>query len=120
MIIINYYDILTSVINVNLVINNKTLPLKEANTFIKKLIGLCFKKNINFALRFKCNGIHTFFMFEDIDVILTDKNNNVLYTYKNFKRNRILLPKKNVYYTYELPANTIKTNTIKKLVINNH
>ncbi len=100
-----------------LIIDDKKIELKEASTFIKKLVGLCFKKNIDFALRFKCNGIHTFFMLENIDVILTDKNNNVLYIYKNFKRNRILFPKKNVYYTYELPANTIKSKKIKKLVI---
>lgn len=100
-----------------LIIDNKELTLKEANTFFKKLVGLCFKRNINFALKFKCNGIHTFFMLENIDVILTDKDNNILYIYKNLKRNRILLPKKNVYYTYELPVGTIKSEKLKKLVI---
>ena len=74
-----------------------------------------FKKNINYALKLKCTGIHTFFMFSNIDVILTDKNNNILKVYKNLKPNKIILPQKNVYYTYELPPNTIKNSKIKKI-----
>ncbi len=89
-------------------INDKSIPLRDANTLGKKIIGLMFKKNINYALRLRCNGIHTFFMREKIDVILTDKTNNVLFIYRNLNKNRIILPKKNVYYTYELPKNTIK------------
>ena len=96
-----------------IVIDNKKIPLKKADSLITKTIGLMFKKNIDYALRLKCNGIHTFFMFENIDVILTDKNNNVLYTYKNLKPNKLILPKKNVYYTYEIPSNTIKSDKVK-------
>lgn len=96
-----------------IVINNKKILLKKADSLITKTIGLMFKKNIDYALRLKCNGIHTFFMFENIDVILTDKNNNVLYTYKNLKPNKLILPKKNVYYTYEIPSNTIKSDKVK-------
>ena len=55
-----------------------------------------FKKNINYSLCFpKCNSIHTFFMFKNIDVIMTDKDYNILYMYKNLKPFRIVLPKKN-------------------------
>ena len=100
-----------------IIIENKEFELKDAEGFIGKLIGLAFKKDIDYVLRFRCNGIHTFCMREKIDVILTDKNNNVLYVYKNLKKNRIILPKKNVYYTYELPNNSIKDNKIKRIVI---
>ncbi len=99
-----------------LIVDNISIELKEANTFSKKLIGLMLKKNINYALRFRCNGIHTFFMKENIDVIICDKDNNILFIYKDLKKNRIILPKKNVYYTYELPSGTIKNN-IKKIEI---
>ena len=44
-------------------------------------------------------------MFQNIDVIMTDKTNKILYTYENIKPNRIILPKKNVYYTYEFSHN---------------
>ena len=57
----------------------------EAKTFIQKLKGLMFQKDFNYILKFKTNGIHTFFMKTNIDVILTDKNHKILYIYKKFK-----------------------------------
>lgn len=102
-----------------IIINNKKILLKEADTFFKKLIGLMLKKNIKYCLRFKCNGIHTFFMRENIDVILTDKDNKVLYTYISLKKNRIILPKKNVYYTYEFPSGSINKHINKIKITNN-
>ncbi len=84
------------------------MEIKNANTFLKKLKGLMFVKNFNYILKFKTNGIHTFFMKTNIDVVLTDKNNKILYIYENLKPNKIILPKKNVKYTYEMPAGTYK------------
>ena len=101
-----------------LIVGDKSIELKEAKSFKEKLIGLMFKKNITYALKFRCNGIHTFFMREKIDVIICDKNNKILYIYKDLKKNRIILPKKDAYYTYELPNGTIKGN-IKKIEIKN-
>ena len=40
-------------------------------------------------------------MKENIDVVMTDKNNNILFIKKNMKKNRIIFPKKGVYNTYE-------------------
>lgn len=85
------------------------ITIYEAKTFKERLLGLMFKKNIDYCLLFKnCNSIHTFFMKENIDVVMTDKNNKVIYIKKNMKKNRIILPKKDVYKTYEFPANFIK------------
>ena len=75
-----------------------------ANTFFKKLKGLMFTKDCNYIMKFKCNGIHTFFMKFNIDVILTDKNHQILYIYKNISPNKIILPKKGVKYTYEIKS----------------
>lgn len=66
--------------------------------------GICF---------IKTNSIHTFFMLQKIDVLMTDKLNNILYAYPNFPPNKIIMPKKDVYYTYELPLNTIKNKNNK-------
>lgn len=84
------------------------MKIKNADTFIKKLKGLMFIKNFDYILKFKTNGIHTFFMKTNIDVILTDKNNKILYIFKNIKPNKIILPKRKVKYTYEMPVNYIK------------
>lgn len=84
------------------------MKIKTADKFFEKLKGLMFIKNFNYILKLKCNGIHTFFMKTNIDVILTDKNNKILYIYRNVKPNRIILPKKNVTYTYETPVGCLK------------
>ncbi|MBQ2872480.1 MAG: DUF192 domain-containing protein [Bacilli bacterium] len=72
------------------------------------------KKKIDYALLFNnCNSIHTFFMKKNIDVIMCDKNNVILYYYNDLAKNRIILPKKNVNKTIELPVNffDIEKNT---------
>ena len=84
------------------------MEVKEAKTFFQKLKGLMFQKDFDYILKFKANGIHTFFMKKNIDVILTDKNNKILYIYKNLKPNKIIMPKKGVTYTYETPVNILK------------
>ena len=71
------------------------------------------KKKIDCALLFeKCNSIHTFFMKSNIDVIMCSKDNTILYYYNNVSKNKIILPKKNVNKTIELPVNyfNIKIN----------
>ena len=99
-------------------INKLNINIKICNKFHDRLFSLMFKKNINYGLCFpKCNSIHTFFMFENIDVIMTDKNYNILYIYKNLNPNKIILPKKNVYYTFELPINKFRFNINEKLKV---
>ena len=62
----------------------------EAISFKDRFIGLMGKKNINYCLVFpKCNSIHTFFMKEEIDVVMTDKNLKVVYIKKNMKKNLV-------------------------------
>ena len=83
--------------------------IKEANTFIKRLIGLMFKKNINQGLLFKnCRSIHTFFMFDRIDIVATDKSNKVIKMYKDVRPCKIIIAPKNTKNIYELPKNTLK------------
>jgi hypothetical protein len=35
---------------------------------------------------------------------MTDRNGKILYIFKNIKPWRVILPKKNIYYTYETPV----------------
>jgi len=97
---------------------NKELELIECKSFFSRFKGFMFKKNINNALVFnKCNSIHTFFMKENIDVIMCDKNNTVLYSYQDLKKNKVILPKKRVYKVYETPSKyfNIKINDVMKV-----
>lgn len=81
--------------------------IKYCTTFKDRLIGMSFtRKKTDYMYCFpRCNSVHTFFMFKNIDIIMTDKNKNILYYYQNVKPWRVFLPKKNVYYIYELDAN---------------
>ena len=55
-------------------------------------------------------------MSTNIDVIMTDKDDNVLYIFKDVKPWRVILPKRDVYNVYELPSGSIKNN-IKKVKV---
>lgn len=84
------------------------VEIKEANTFYKRLFGLMFKKNINYGLLFKnCRSIHTFFMKEEIDIIATDIDDNIIKIYKNIKPRRIIIAPIGTKNIYELPNNTL-------------
>ncbi len=88
------------------------MEVKEAKTFTQKLKGLMFQKKFDYILKFKTNSIHTFFMKTNIDVILTDKNGKIMYIYRNLKPNKIILPKKGVKYTFEMPVNYLNNKKI--------
>ncbi len=101
-----------------LIYNNKDISITNCNSFLSRLKGFMFQKNVDKALLFNnCNSIHTFFMKCNIDVIMCDKDNNIIYYYNNFKKNRIILPKKNVCKTIELPVNYFKIELKSKIRI---
>jgi len=79
-----------------------------ASNFKDKLLGLMFKKNINYSLLIKnCKSIHTFFMKENIDILLLDKNNKILDIKRNIKPNKIIIFKsKKRTNILEMPNNS--------------
>ena len=56
-------------------------------------------------------------MKENIDVILCDKDNTILYFYKDLGKNKIILPKKNVKKVFETPSNYFDIEIGKKMII---
>ncbi|MDD2489768.1 MAG: DUF192 domain-containing protein [Bacilli bacterium] len=90
-----------SLLNINII---------ECNNFKSRLLGFMFRiPKINHGLLFpNCNSIHTLFMFQKIDVVMTDKKSNILYMYENLKPFRLILPKKEIINVYELPIGSIK------------
>ena len=86
-----------------ILINNQKIEVKYANTFFLRLFGLMGKRNINYGIVFpNCNSIHTFFMKEEIDVLMLNKNYQVKYIYQNLRKNKIIY-KKGIKYVIELP-----------------
>ena len=102
----------------NIVINNKKFNVDVADTFKKRLFGLMGKKNITKGIFFpKTRSIHTFFMKENIDIVMINKNNIVIYYQKNVNKNKIIIKKK-AYHTIELPSNSLSNINIgDKLII---
>ncbi|MCI5732713.1 MAG: DUF192 domain-containing protein [Tenericutes bacterium] len=89
-------------------LNFNNLKVKEAKSFKDRLFGLMFKKNINYCLLFRnCKSIHTFFMLDKIDVVATDKNDNIIKVYKEVKPCRIIIAPKKTKNIYELPKKTL-------------
>lgn len=101
-----------------LLYNNKSIELKNCKSFYSRLMGFMFKKNINTALLFdRCDSIHTFFMKENIDVIMCDKDNNILYFYRDLSKNKIIWPKKGVRKVFETPSGYFDVEIGKKMII---
>ena len=95
-------------------IDNKKINLIYANKFKIRLFGLMGKKNIEEGIIFPhCNSIHTFFMREEIDVLLLDKDLSIKYLYPALKKNKIIF-KRGIKYIIELPQNTINQYQIKQ------
>ena len=101
-----------------LIYNDKKIELIECKSFYSRLKGFMFKKNINHALLFnRCNSIHTFFMKENIDVIMCDKDNTILFFYKDLPKNKIIWPKKGVRKVFETPSGYFDIEIGKKMIV---
>lgn len=93
---------------------------KLANTFKKRLIGLSFKKNINYGLIIKVKGnfkinssIHSYFMKFPIEIYFLDNDlkifeKTILRPWSWHK------PSKKAKYIIEIKENTIKKEYLKK------
>ena len=98
--------------------NNQKYDVKMCINIFNRFAGFMLKKNINKILCFpRCNSIHTLFMLKPIDVVMADKNGKILYIFKNIKPWKVILPKKNVYYTFELKPNYINFKLNEKIKV---
>lgn len=101
-----------------LIYENKTINIIDCKTFIQRLKGFMFQKNINNALLFKkCNSVHTFFMKTNIDIIMCNNNDEILFFYQDVKPNKIILPKKGVSKVIETPANFFNIKLNSKIIL---
>ncbi len=96
-----------------IVLKNKRIKIKDGKNFLYRLIGFMFRiEPIKTGLRLKCNSIHTFFMYQPIDVAMTDEKNKILYLYQSLKPWSIITPKEGVCYTYEFGNNMLNDYSI--------
>ncbi|HVZ11584.1 MAG TPA: DUF192 domain-containing protein [Patescibacteria group bacterium] len=92
-------------------LTKKTIVSKSetySQSYFDSLLGMILSRNKN-GFFFKTNfGIHTFFMKEDVDVIVLDNNLRVMDLKKDIKPNRIFLWNVKYENVLELPAGSIK------------
>jgi uncharacterized membrane protein (UPF0127 family) len=101
----------------NLYLNSKLIAgtVKEARGYIKRMVGLIGKKEIeegSFLLFRNCNAIHTFFMSASIDAVMTAKNGEVLRVFESLRPWRFAACLK-ARDTLEMKAGSARKNGIK-------
>ncbi len=102
-------------------INRKKIKIIELKGFWNRFKGLKFiLEPIDYGLKFsKKKFVTTNFLCQKIDIVLTDKEDNILYLYENMKTEKYIWPKRKVYNVYFLPLNTVKNlkiNTKLKII----
>lgn len=93
---------------------NIKVKLIEANTFWERLKGLKFVLGpLKYGVRFpNKKSSNTNFLFERIDVILTDKDEKIIHMIENLGTEKKVRKKKGVYNTYFVPIGTVKNLNI--------
>lgn len=91
-------------------LKNKKVKLVEANTFWERVKGLKFILGpLQYGIRFpNKKSSNTNFLFEKIDVILTDKDEKIIHMIEKLGTEKKIRRRKNVYNTYFVPIGTVK------------
>lgn len=91
-------------------VNNKKLYIREMTKFFDRLIGLRFYfRTLDFAMKYsKKKRINTYFFFQKVDVILTDKEENIIRLIESCPTEKKIRKKRKVYNIYFVPLGTVK------------
>jgi len=88
----------------------------EADTFFDKLFGLITRRKLKYSEGFlieNCNGIHTFWMRYNIDIVFLDRKKRVLAIYYSIKPFRVTPFVRNAFFVLELKSGTIEKTSLK-------
>lgn len=102
-----------------LIVNEEKIKVVNARSFFKRLMGLMFKKNINYGMLFKhTNSVHTFFMKENIDIIGLNNHNEIIYKALDIPKNKVITIHNSIKNTsiLELPSNASKNFKIGQIL----
>lgn len=90
--------------------DGKKIQLRKLEKFIDRIKSLRFVLDkIDYGVMFsKKHGITTVFFCQRVDIIMTNKENEVLYIYRNVNSEKYFLPRFSVYNILLLPPNTTK------------
>jgi len=90
------------------------IPIYLASSFFERLMGLMFKKNINYGLIFYNPGsLQTSFMREPIDILFWDKDKKIIKVIEKMKPWRITGLNLKAKAALELPQGSIRKYHLK-------
>lgn len=101
-------------------LKGKTIQIQKLTSFWERFktmmfvfeplqTGFCYPKK---------RGFQTYMFCQKVDLVFTDKDWKVLYLYPNLKSEKMILPKRHVYYVFLLPLKTCQELEIgQKLTI---
>ena len=97
-----------------IILKNKKVEIKTKKSLFSRLLSLTFKMEpIKYGLCFpKCNYAHSFFMYQPIDIAMTDDKNKILYLYQGFKPWKFIIQKEDVTTTYVFGNNMLNEYSI--------
>ncbi|MBQ2640308.1 MAG: hypothetical protein IJF92_06090 [Bacilli bacterium] len=102
-------------------INKRKYKIVELTKFRERFKGLKFKlEKIDYIIKFPHKKfVSTDFICQKIDIILTDKDEKILYIYEDFPSEKYIFPKRKVYNVYFLPvglSKNFKVNDILNII----
>ncbi len=91
-------------------VKNRKVKLMEANTFWERLRGLKFVLGpLEYGVRFpKKKRANTNFLFERVDVILTDKDEKIIHMIEKLGTEKKVRRRRHVENIYFVPIGTVK------------
>lgn len=87
-----------------IVLDKEKIEIKTLTKFKDRLKSFRFYlKDINYGLCFpKKKMLNTYFFCQRVDIIVTDKENNILAVYHDLKTEKFIRPRLKAYYIYVL------------------
>ena len=90
--------------------NNKKLKINTLTSFKDRIKGYRFylypiKEGLCYP---KKKMINTYFVCQKLDIVVTDKENNILAIYPSIKTENFIRPRLKAYYIYLLPEGSSK------------
>jgi hypothetical protein len=99
-------------------INSKQVKLVEYSSFKERFKSLKFNFNkLDYAIKYpKKRFFNTIFFVQNVDIVLTDKEEKVVGTYENVRSEKYFIHKKKTYNVYLLPLGSVKHIAIGDII----
>ncbi len=99
-------------------INGKQIKLEEKTSFKERFKSLKFSFNkLDHAIKFpKKRVLNTVFFVQRVDLVLTDKDDKIIYLEENVKSERYFIHKKKTYNIYLLPLGSVKHLSVGDII----